>query len=254
MARIGRAFCAWLALMLFCDVAQAAEIRILSVGSVQVAIKTLAEDFARESGHTFALKVVAPSEIAKNLANAPYDMLICSLPAMDAFEKAGLIQAGSRSPLARVGIGVIVRKNAPPIDVSTPDAFKKTLLDAISIVHGDPYLPNQSGVVTMRILAKAGILDAVKIKSRPAALAEGLELVANGDVAVALFNMVELPARVRLAGPVPVPFADFTFYETALLAKAAAPAEAAAFIHRITSPLAHRNWDAAGIEGYPYRN
>src|SRR2546430_13198878 len=90
----------------------------------------------------------------------------------------------------------------------------RRLLHAISIVHGDPFVPNQSGVVTMRILAKAGILDAVKVKSRPAALGEGLELVANGDVEVGLFNTVELPAGVRLAGPVPVPLADFTFYET----------------------------------------
>jgi len=150
-------------------------------------------------------------------------------------------------------LGVMVRDGGPVPDVSTPEAFKKTLLDAISIVHGDPFVPNQSGVVTMRILAKAGILEAVKTKSRPAQLAEGLELVANGDVEVGLFNTVELPAGVRMAGPVPMPFADFTFYETALLAKGAIPVEATALIRRITSSNAHKAWEAAGIEGYPYR-
>ena len=104
----------------------------------------------------------------------------------------------------------------------------------------------------MRILAKAGILDAVKTKSRPAALGEGLELVANGDVEVGLFNTVELPAGVRLAGRVPVPFADFTFYETAVLAKGAVPLEAVAFIRRITSPNSRAAWEAAKIEGFPY--
>ena len=68
-----------------------------------------------------------------------------------------------------------------------------------------------------------------------------------------LFNTVELPAGVRLAGPVPVPLADFTFYETAVLAKGAVPLEAAAFIKRITSPNSHAAWEAAKIGGFPYR-
>ena len=50
-------------------------------------------------------------------------------------------------------------------DVSTPDAFKKTLLAARSIVHGNPSTPNQSGVVTMRILTKAGIFDQITPKA-----------------------------------------------------------------------------------------
>jgi molybdate transport system substrate-binding protein len=253
MARVCNGLRLSLALLWLGGPATGAEIRILSVGSVQVAIKSMAADFTSETGHKIALKVVTPSDIPKNLASAPYDMIICSIPAMAVLDKAGSIEPGSRSPLARVGIGVMVRDGGLIPDVATPEAFKKTLLNAISIVHGDPFVPNQSGVVTMRILSKAGILDAVKTKSRPAALAEGLELVANGDVEVALFNTVELPKGVRLAGPVPMPYADFTFYETAILAKGAATAEAAAFIRRITSADAQKAWDAAGIEGYPYR-
>ena len=105
----------------------------------------------------------------------------------------------------------------------------------------------------MRILAKAGILEAVKTKSRPAPLAEGFELVANGDVEIGLFNTVELPKGVRMAGPVPMPFADFTSYETAVIAKGAVPLEATAFIRKITNPNAYKAWETAGIESYPYR-
>jgi len=253
MARVSKTLYIWLAVIWLGEAAAAAEIRVLSVGSVQVAIKSMAENFAKETGHRITLKVVTPSDIPKNLAAAPFDMIICSIPAMEVLDKAGTIVTGSRSPLARVGIGVMVRDGGPVPDVSTPENFKKTLLNAISIVHGDPFVPNQSGVVTMRILSKAGILDAVKAKSRPAALAEGLDLVANGDVEVGLFNTVELPKGVRLAGPVPIPFADFTFYETALLATGATPMEAASFIRRITSPDARKAWEAAGIEGSPYR-
>jgi molybdate transport system substrate-binding protein len=244
---------AGLALISSASIAPAAELRVLSVGSVQIAAKVLAEDFFRQTGGKVALEIVTPSDIPKKLAAGSYDMVIASIPAVDALDKAGALRAGSRVPLARVGIGVMVREGAPVPDVSTPDAFKTALLAARSIVHGDPAVPNQSGVVTMRILAKAGILDAVKAKGRPASLGDGFAMVAKGEVELALFNLVELPPGVRLAGPVPSPFQDYTSYETAVLAKGSAPAEAQAFIALITSAAARKTWEAASLEAYPYR-
>jgi len=235
------------------SVATAAEVRVLSVGSVQVAAKALAAEFKQATGHAVTLTVITPSQIPQKLASEPFDMLIASVPAMAGHDKAGLLRAGSRIPLARVGIGVMVREGAPVPDVSTPDAFKRTLLAARSIVHGNPAVPNQSGVVTMRILEKAGLLDVVKAKGRAADLAEGLAMVAKGEVELALFNTVELPAGVRLAGAVPAAFADYTFFETAVLAKANAPEAAQAFIRALTSETARPTWETAALEPYPYR-
>src|SRR5436190_2864256 len=98
MIRICAILYASLALILSAAAVSAAEIRILSVGSVQVAIRSMAAEFAKETGHKIALKVVTPSNIPKNLASDPYDMIICSVPAMAVFDKAGSIMPGSRSP------------------------------------------------------------------------------------------------------------------------------------------------------------
>jgi molybdate transport system substrate-binding protein len=179
--------------------------------------------------------------------------VICSVPAMEALDKAGALRPLSRSPLSRVGIGVMVRDGASLPDVSTPEAFKQTLLAARSIVHGDPAVPNQSGVVTMRILAKAGVLDAIKGKARSANLADGFAMVAKGEVELGLFNLVELPGGVRLAGPVPAPLQDYTSYETAVLAKGSAPEVALAFIKLMISAPARKIWEASSLEAYPYR-
>ena len=247
------AFFAGLALIQSASMVEAADLRVLSVGSVQIAAKVLAADFTKATGQPVMLTIVAPSEIGQKLASAPYDMVICSVPAMEALEKAGSLRPGSRSPLSRVGIGVMVREGAPLPDVSTPEAFKKTLLAARSIVHGDPATPNQSGVVTMKILANAGLLDAIKSKARAANLADGFAMVAKGEAELALFNLVELPPGVRLAGPVPAPLQEYTSYETAVLAKGAAPEAARAFIGLMTSAPARKTWEAAALEAYPYR-
>ena len=239
--------------LLASTIANAAEVRVLSVGSVQIAAKALAADFNKATGHAVSLHVITPSQIAQKLASEPFDMLIASVGAMDAHEKAGILRPGSRAGLARVGIGVIVRAGAAVPDVSTPEGFKRALIAARSIVHGNPAVPNQSGVVTMRILAKAGILEEVKTKARSADLAEGFAMVAKGEVELALFNTVELPAGVRLAGAVPAPLADHTYFETAVLAKGAAPEAAQGFIAAMTAPSARRVWEAALLEPYPYR-
>ena len=241
------------ALMLSLGIAAAADIRVLSVGSVQIATKIIAAEFEKASGHKMLFTIVSPDRIAERLASAPYDMLIASVPVIEALDKAGRIHAGTRTPLARAGIGVMVRDGAGVPDVATPDAFIKALLTARSIVHGDPALPNQSGVVTMRILEKAGILEAVKPKARAAGLAEGFAMVAKGEVELALFNQVELPAGVRLAGAVPVPLQDYTFYEVALLANGSAHEAAQSFIARMTAPAARKTWEAALLDAYPYR-
>jgi molybdate transport system substrate-binding protein len=248
-----RIIAAGAALLLSVTAVAAAEVRILSVGSVQVAVKAIASDFGRDTGHKVALTVVTPNRIPQRLTSEPFDMLIASVGAMETHDKAGDITPNSRAPLARVGIGVMVREGGAVPDVSTPEGFKATLLAARSIVHGDAAVPNQSGVVTMRILAKAGILDAVKAKGRPADLAEGLAMVAKGDVELGLFNTVELPAGVRLAGAVPAAFADYTFFETAVLAKGSAPSQAQAFIAAMTKASARKAWEAAMLEPYPYR-
>jgi molybdate transport system substrate-binding protein len=253
MRGIGTALFMGFALVLSASIADAADLRVLSVGSVQIAAKALAADFTKATGQPVALTIVAPSEIGQKLAGATYDMVICSVPAMEAMDKAGALRPGSRSPLARVGIGVMVREGAPLPDVSTPEAFKKTLLAARSIVHGDPATPNQSGVVTMKILASAGVLEAIKNKARAANLADGFAMVAKGEVELALFNLVELPPGVRLVGPVPAPLQDYTSYETAVLAKGAAPDEAQAFIKLMTSAPARKVWEASSLEAYPYR-
>ena len=253
MRSVRAAALAVLAVILSPGISAAADIRVLSVGSVQIATKIIAAEFEKTNGHKVLFTIVSPDQIAGRLTGASYDMLIASVPVVEALDRAGGVRPGTRAPLARAGIGVMVRDGAPVPDVATAEAFGKTLLAARSIVHGDPALPNQSGVVTMRILTKAGILDAVRPKARAAGLAEGLAMVAKGEVELALFNLVELPPGVRLAGPVPSPLQEYTTYETAVLAKGAATAEAQAFIKLMTSADARRTWEAAALEAYPYR-
>ena len=226
--------------------AAAAEIRVLSVGSTQFAAKALAADFAKGSGHQVAFTIVAPFQVDQRLAAEPYDLVIVAVPSMEALDRAGSLRPGSRTAIARVGIGLVVKDGAPLPDISTPEAFRKTLLDARSITYSDPAVPNLSGGVATAVLAKAGVLEEVRAKARLAMLGPGADLITKDEVEMGFFNLSEVLPGLKVVGPPPASLQGYTFYEAAVLAKAAAPAEE--FIRLLASSRSGDTWRAAALE------
>jgi molybdate transport system substrate-binding protein len=237
---------------LLADTAGAADIRVLSVGAVQNAVRHLATDFAKETDHRVALTVASPAVVTQKIKDGEvFDAVIVSEPAMDLLDRDGLVNPESRQRLAKVGLGVAVRADAPVPDLSTPDGFKQALLAAMSIVHGDPLLPNQSGEKAERILIQAGILDVIRSRRQIVpGLAASQELIAKGEVAMGLYNLSEIPEAkgLRIAGPVPAPLQIDTSYEGALMSDGAVPQAAREFLRFMAGPDARARWLAARLE------
>src|SRR4029450_4265070 len=72
------------------------------------------------------------AEIEKGVA---FDVAILSAPITEDLVKQGKLVAGTRADIARSGAGLAVKRGAPKPDISTTDAFKRTLLDAKSICY-----------------------------------------------------------------------------------------------------------------------
>src|SRR5262249_53124936 len=66
------------------------------------------------------------------------DVVIASGPRIDELLKQGKVAAGSRVDVAKVGVGVLVRKGAAKPDIASADALKRALLAAKSIAYTDP--------------------------------------------------------------------------------------------------------------------
>ena len=84
------------------------------------------------------------------------------------FHGATLVQQGKIAPcdrmiLACVGIGVAVRAQAPKPDISSVEAFRRTLLAAKSIVYTDPATGGASGIISR----KCSIASAPPRRSKP---------------------------------------------------------------------------------------
>jgi molybdate transport system substrate-binding protein len=234
------------------SMAGAADIRVLSVGAVQGALRDLAAEFGNETGHRVVLTIDSPAIVMQKIKDGEtYDAVIVSEPAMDRLDKEGVVNPESRVPLAKTGMGVAVRAGAPLPDLSTPEAFKQALLTAKSVVYGDPTLPNQSGEKAERILVQAGILDPLKPRLRIVpSQAVSQELIAKGEVEMGLYNVSEIPEGKGLAfaGPVPKLLQVTTSYEGGLMSDGAVPEAARAFIRFLAGPEARAKWLAAKLE------
>ena len=75
----------------------------------------------------------------------------------------GNIVANSATVIARLRLGVAVKKGAPKPDISTADAVRRTLLNAASIVAIDPEQGSAGGAVLMA-LDKLGLTAQLKPK------------------------------------------------------------------------------------------
>src|SRR5205807_6774776 len=111
---------------------------------------------------------------------------------------------------------VAVNENAPLPDISTPEAFKRSLLAARSVVYIDPKT-GTSGKHVAEILQRLGIADEV---NRKATLGQGgyiTEPVGRGETAPGIHQISEiLPVKgVRLVGPLPAELQKYTVYVAA---------------------------------------
>jgi molybdate transport system substrate-binding protein len=243
-----------LALLLSAGAATAAELRVLTPGGAATGVRALAVEFTKQSGTQVDVMNAPPSIVReKLLAGEPFDVIIQAPPAMTESEQSGLLLLGTRVGLARGGIGVTVRNGAPVPDVSTVEGFKRALLAANKVVIGEPTQPDGAGPLIMRILAAAGILDALWPRLHVENIVPGNELIAKGGADIGLFNLTAIPysVGVKLAGPVPASLQLYTAYDEAVLTKAASPEPARAFVEFLASADAQKAWAATGFEPLP---
>jgi molybdate transport system substrate-binding protein len=237
-------------LLLSTGAAEAAEIHVLSAGAVRAIVTELTQAFEKESGNKVTLAFGTVGVTRKRLAEEPADVVIMSDVAIDESSAQGAVVAGSRTDIARTGMGVGVRDGAPKPDISTSEAFKQSLLAAKSITYVDPAQGATSGIHFAGVLQKLGIADAMKPKTTLVPGGYPAELVAKGEVEMVVHQISEIvPVKgVTLVGPLPKDVQKVTVYSAGIAGKATTPDVARAFVAFLSSPAMKAKFAAAGLD------
>jgi molybdate transport system substrate-binding protein len=228
-----------------------AEIKVLSARAVKSAVRALAQDYSRASGHAVACEFAPVGAVEQKLAaGATADVIILSAPAMAQLAQAQRIVAGSARELGRTSIGVGVRAGAPPPDIATPDAFRALLLGARSIALSDPAVGGTAARYLPQLFARIGVADAIETKLvRCSGGGDVAERVARGDAEIGITFISEmLPFEgVHVVGALPAAYGNDTTYCAAVHAASAVADAARELIAVLVERRGDAIWRAAGF-------
>jgi molybdate transport system substrate-binding protein len=243
-----------LAFLLASAGAQAAEVKILTAGAMKAVVVELVPAFEKETGHKAVVNNDTAGGLTKRiLAGEAFDLAVITPGAIDELAGKGKIAAGSKVAVARVGIGVVVKEGAPLPDISSVEAFKRTLLAAKSVAYIDPAAGGSSGIYLTGLFDRLGIAADIKPKAKLKKGGYVAELIANDEAELGLHQISEiLPVKgVKLVGPLPAEIQNYTTYAAGLSADARQADGARAMIKLLTGAQADGVLKARGMERPP---
>jgi molybdate transport system substrate-binding protein len=236
--------------------ADAAEIKVLSSGSLKAALSRLLPDFQKSSGNTATVEYGPAGAVVGRIEKGDAaDVVIVSRSQLQKLESNGKVVPGSFVNIAGISLGVAVRKGAPKPDLSNVEAFKRALLSARSIGYRDPVTGSTSGTYTAGLLERLGIAQDLKPKlvldrSEGDAPENVFLGVARGEVEMQIGQITEIAIApgVDFAGPLPGEIQNTTLMAAGISTTSKAPDAAKAFIGFISSPSAVAVLTASGFQ------
>lgn len=235
------------------DVATAAQIKILAGSAIETVMAVLIPQFEQSSGHKviFDFNGAIGAMTDRVQKGEAADVVIVSGLQIETLEKQGKVVSGSRTDIAKVGVGLFVRKSASKPDISSVDAFKRTMLAARSIGWNDPAAGAPVSIYMIGVLERLGIADVMKPKTVAfKERSERFEAVARGDVEIGFNQISEIIAApgADLVGPLPAPIQNYTLFAGGIVATSKEQEAAKALIRFISSPAAQVIWRAKGFD------
>jgi molybdate transport system substrate-binding protein len=178
------------------------------------------------------------------------DVLLMPVSMLDALEKDSIILPAGRANLANIGLGVGVRAGGKVPDISTPDALRRALIAAVTVVHAPP-TATPSGAQSDKVIKILGIAEAMtgRVVHR-AGLAGGVAMIADGEADIGIFPKSEMVNvdGVTLVGSLPGALQLNIVYGAGVVAASAVTGPAAAFIQFLIELESRAVWNACGFD------
>ncbi|MBN9682261.1 MULTISPECIES: molybdate ABC transporter substrate-binding protein [unclassified Corallococcus] len=241
--------CAWWGLLLVwvtVSSARAEEVLVFAAASTTDALEALAPAFQQASGHRVRFAFGASSDLARQVvAGAPADAFLSADEAkLDAVDRAGLVQAGSRVDLLSNRLVVVV-----PVKSAVKVAGPADLKGLKRVVLAEPAAV-PAGVYAKAWLTKAGVwadvasrvVPAVDVRAALAAVEAG-----RADAGVVYATDAAQSKKVRVVFTVPEGDAPRIVYPAAALTQGKAPEGGLAFVRFLQTEDARKEFRRLGF-------
>jgi molybdate transport system substrate-binding protein len=228
------------------------ELKVLAGSGVQPVMIEIIPQFERTSGFKVIFDYGTVGGMAERVQRGEAaDVVIASGPQIESLEQQGKVIAGSRTDLAKTGIGLFVRKGAPKPNISSVAAFKHTMLSAKSIGWNDPAAGAPVSIYMIDALERLGIGAEMKPKTTAFKLrSERFEAVARGDIEIGFNQISEIVAArgVDLVGPLPPEIQHYTMFTAGIVVSSKDVEAAKALLRFIAAPASRAVMEGRGFE------
>ena len=228
--------------------ADAVDLQLLSPNAMKTVLNDLIPQFEQASGHRVTIFYATASALIKEIEDGKVaDVAILSPEQIEQLEEDDKVVEDSRTPIAKLEIGVIIRRGAAKPDLSTVHKLKQTLLK--SIASGDPRI-SAGGEYFAGLVERLRIADAIKpkIKSLPSGTA-AVEAVAKGeaDLGIGMVSMANTDGT-ELAGIFPAQAKKSKSYAVGILTTSDHMQAAKDFASFVTSPSSFATFKTNGFD------
>ena len=223
-------------------------LKVLSGNGPRAAVRELCAEFERSTGNAVNLVFDVNPAVAKRAeAGENFDVAVGNPATIEQLIKSGKVLPESFADIGRSGLGVAVRTGAPKPDLSTAEAFKKTLLAAKAVAYPGE---GASGLYFVSLLDRLDIKPEMQGKLKPMVAEDTVEVVARGEadmVVVVATRIVGVPG-VDYVGPIPEALQTKIGFAAGLSSATKEPDAAKALIAFFTAPAAKATLKAKGVE------
>jgi len=231
------------------DGPQTSALRVLASAGVKSALTAILPQIEHSIGRRVTTVYDASKTLREKMdGGEAFDVAILTSGDIDGLIQQGKIAANTRADFVRAGIGIGIRAGAPKPDISTPEALKRTLLNAKSITLN----PNGASTVNFnKVLARLEIADRVTPKFVHETDLERLPInIVQGkaELVVALIPEIMNFQGVELAGPMPGDLQTYVNFVAGVSTNTDKTEASKALIKSITAPAVAPLLKAKGLE------
>lgn len=195
--------------------AAAAEIKVLTAGAFKPVVTVLAPEFERQTGHRLTIENDTAGALVRRIGGGEaFDLVVLTPAGIEQLTTSGKVLAGSSRRLARVAIGVAVKRGSPAPDIGSVAAFQQALLDARAVAYIDPAAGGSSGIYLSQLFEKMGIASQIKPKAVlvPGGLVAQRVVSGEADLAIHQISKILAVPGATLVGPIPAEIQNYTVY------------------------------------------
>ena len=210
----------WVLLATFASPLAAQSLQVLSAGAFKPVVVDLAPAFEARQKASLRIDNGTAGEILRRMrAGEAWDVVIAPPGTLNTLAGEGLVDRDSIRPIARVAIGVAVRRGSPKPVINTVEEFRAAVLAARNPAFIDPKAGGSSGIYLDGLFQRMGIAE--QIRPRAVLVPGGLvaERLVSGEADLAIHQISEiLPvAGAELVGPLPAGIQNYTVYAAAIV-------------------------------------